>query len=75
MNQFNLKGGEYVEDRVPDSLAVLVSEMHHLGESMIRKVIKRFSISDPDNDGEMIEFESLIDLIGLFKYNCMFSDR
>ena len=42
---------------------------------MIRKVIKRFSISDPDNETDVIEFQSLVDLISHFKYNCMTADR
>lgn len=28
-----------------------------------------------DEGGEMIEFDSLVDLISLFKYNCQFADR
>ncbi len=44
-----------------------------LGESMIRKIIRRYSVGD--EGGEMIEFDSLVDLITLFKYNCQFADR
>ena len=58
---------------MPDILKVLVSEMVTLGESMMRKIIRRYSVGD--NGGEMIEFDSLVDLISLFKYNCQFADR
>jgi hypothetical protein len=62
-----------VLDRVPDSLRVLVSEMSTLGESMLRKILRRYSIGDQNS--EVIEFDSLVDLISLFKYNCLFADR
>jgi len=41
---------------------------------MMRKIMKKYSISDEEN-GELIEFESLIDLISLFKFNCKLEDR
>lgn len=60
-------------DRIPDSLSVLVSEMSSLGESMMRKIIKRYSIGT-DGSNDMIEFDNLVDLISLFKFNCHFAD-
>ena len=47
--------------------------MATLGESMIRKILRRYSIGD--EQGEVIEYDSLVDLISLFKYNCLYADR
>ena len=38
---------------------MLVSEMANLGESLMRKIIRKFSIGDGTNS-EVIEFENII---------------
>lgn len=44
-------------ERVPDSIKVLCSEMFDLGESMIRKCIRRYAVNDPQTKTDLIEFE------------------
>lgn len=70
-----IRGHTLGHDRVPDSLRVLTSEMHALGETFVRKVMKKYSVWDPQTDSEMIEFDMLCDMIAVFKYNMTAADR
>ena len=52
-----LRGMHQAEERIPDSLRVLCSEMNALGESFVRKVIKKYSVYDPETNSDLIEFD------------------
>ena len=45
----------------------------------MRKIMRKYSIGSPDPSNtttrDVIEFEALIDLLRLFKFNCGFADR
>lgn len=53
-------------------MKVLVSEIANLGESFVRKTMRKYSIVD--SGSEMIEFDGLIDLLQVFRFNCQLAD-
>jgi hypothetical protein len=42
---------------------------------MIRKVMTRYSVQDPDDGAYMIEIRSLADMMTYFNYECSATDR
>ena len=39
-------GDQFIEDLVPSSVKVLISECHNLGETLMRQTIRKFSVGD-----------------------------
>ncbi len=48
--------------------------MANLGESLMRKIMRKYSIGDGTNS-DVIEFENIIALISLFRFHCQYADK
>jgi hypothetical protein len=65
-----------IEDVMPDCVAVLVSELASVGETLIKQQIRQFSSqTDKPGESDVIEFKNLSEMIGKFKYHLGSADE
>ena len=72
---------------MPDCVKALMAEYAALGETIIMQAVRQYSIQGHREDfydsqmpkcdkdyGDLIEFDNLVKVFGMFKYNCRFAD-
>jgi len=58
---------------IPDSIRLLVSEVSQLGERFFIQTMRKYSVGGGKDD-EVIEFNSFVDMLTLYKYHCSLVD-
>lgn len=58
---------------MPDAIRLLVSEVSQLGERFFMQTMRKYSVGE-GKDNDVIEFNSFVDMLTLYKYHCSLVD-